>query len=142
MNRDSIFYTNASIETGARSFTFFPHTANLLLDVLETPLPRPFPYLRLIKGGSIASVVPTRNPLIAVFSWGLIRIGLLGSTSFSFSVSVPRSVVVLSFFLLPLHLSGEFLQVSQQTLVGETEYLHLVGIGLYSFESVSGKPAI
>ena len=123
-------------------FHCFPHAAELLLDVPETLLPRPFPHLRLIKGGSIASVVPTGNPLIAVFFWGLIRIGLLGSASFSFSVNVPRSVVVLSFFLLSSYLSSEFLQVSQQTLVGETEYLHLVSIGLYSFEGVSSRPTI
>ena len=115
------------------SFHYFPHMADLLLDVPKTLLPRPLPYLRLIKGGSIPYVVPTRNPLIAVLSWGLIRIRLLDSTSFSFSVNVTRNVVVLSFFLRPLHLSGEFFQVSQQTLVGETERLHLVSIGLYSF---------
>ena len=39
----------------------------------------------------------------------------------------------LSRFLGLLHLSGEFLQLSQQMLVGETERLHLVGIGLQSF---------
>ena len=32
-----------------------------------------------------------------------------------------------------LHLPGELLQLSQQALVGETERLHLVRIGLYSF---------
>ena len=87
----------------------------LLLDVPEALLPRSFPYLQLIKDGSIASVVFSGNPLIVVLSRGFIRIVLLGLVSFSFSVSVPRSVVVLSFFLWPLHLSGEFLQVSQQT---------------------------
>ena len=133
MYGDSVCCTYATMEIGA---------IELLLDVPETLLPRPFPYLRQIKGGFIASVVPTGNPLITVFSWGLIRIGLLGSASFSFFVNVPRSVVVLSFFLLPLHLSGEFLQVSQQTLVGKTERLHLVSIGLNSFESFSGRPAI
>ena len=111
------------------SFHSFLHVAELLLDVPEALLPRSFPYLRMIKDGSIASVVPTENSLIAVLSWGFIRIVLLGLASFSFSVSVPRSVVVLSFFLRLLHLSGEFLQVSQQTLVGETECLHLISIG-------------
>ena len=48
---------------------------------------------------------------------------------------------MLSFFLRSLHLSGEFLQVSQQTLVGEMERLHLISIGLYSFESVSASLA-
>ena len=32
-----------------------------------------------------------------------------------------------------LYLSGELLQLSQQTLVGETERLHLIGVGLQSF---------
>ena len=41
-----------------------------------------------------------------------------------------RGVVVLP----AAHLEGEFLQVSQQTLVGETERLHLVSIGLYSLD--------
>ena len=90
-------------------FHCFPHAAKLLLDVLKMLLPRPFPYLRLIKGGSIASIVLIGNPFIAVFSWGLIMIGLLGSAGFSFSVSVPMSVVVSSFFRLPLHLASEFL---------------------------------
>ena len=123
-------------------FHRFPHAAKLLLDAPKMLLPRPFPYLRLIKGGSIASVIPTENPLIAVLSWGLIRIWLLGSASFSVSISVPRNVMVLSFFLQPLHLSGEFLQVSQQMPIGKTELLHLVSIGLYSFESVFGRSII
>ena len=36
----------------------------------------------------------------------------------------------LSLILGGLYLSGELLQLSQQTLVGETERLHLVGIGV------------
>ena len=39
----------------------------------------------------------------------------------------------LSGLLWVLHLSGELLQLSQQTLVGETEHLHLIGIGVYGF---------
>ena len=115
---------------GSSAFHSFPHVAKLVLDVSEVLLPQPFPYIRLIKDGSIAYVVPTGNPLIVVLSWGLIRIVLLSLTSFSFSVSFPRSVMVFSFFLRPLHLFGEFLQVSQQTVVSETEFLHLVSIGL------------
>ena len=49
---------------------------------------------------------------------------------------------MLLFFLRSLHLSGELLQVSQQKLVGETEYLHLISIGLQSFKSVSWWSAI
>ena len=48
----------------------------------------------------------------------------------------------LSYLLGVLHLSGEFLQLSQQTLVGEMECLHLVGIGVYGFYSASGRLAI
>ena len=36
----------------------------------------------------------------------------------------------LSRLLRALHLPGELLQLSQQTLVGETERLHLIGIGM------------
>ena len=39
----------------------------------------------------------------------------------------------LSRLLGALHLPGELLQLSQQTLVDETECLHLVGIGVQSF---------
>ena len=39
----------------------------------------------------------------------------------------------LSCLLGALYLSSELLQLSQQTLVSETERLHLVGIGVYSF---------
>ena len=39
----------------------------------------------------------------------------------------------LSYLLGMLHLSGELLQLSQQTLVGETECLHLASIGVYGF---------
>ena len=49
---------------------------------------------------------------------------------------------MLLFFLRSLHLSSELFKVSQQTLVGETEYLHLVSIDLQSFKSVSWWSAI
>ena len=39
----------------------------------------------------------------------------------------------LSSLLGALHLPGELLQLSQQTLVGETERLHLFSIGVHSF---------
>ena len=39
----------------------------------------------------------------------------------------------LSRLLGVLHFPGELLQLSQQTLVGETKCLHLVGIGVQSF---------
>ena len=39
----------------------------------------------------------------------------------------------LSRLLGVLHLLGELFQLSQQTLVRETERLHLVGIGVQSF---------
>ena len=48
--------------------------------------------------------------------------------------------MVLLFFLRSLYLTGEFLQVSQQTLVGETKCLHLVNIGLrVSGASLGGR---
>ena len=42
----------------------------LLLDVSEPLLPLSFPYLLPIKDWSIASVVPTRHPLIAILFGG------------------------------------------------------------------------
>ena len=39
----------------------------------------------------------------------------------------------LSCLLGALHFPGELLQLSQQMLVGETERLYLVGIGVQSF---------
>ena len=41
-----------------------------------------------------------------------------------------------------LHLPGELLQLSQQTLDGETERLHLVGISVQSFYCAPGRSAI
>ena len=41
-----------------------------------------------------------------------------------------------------LYLLGELLHLSQQTLVGETERLHLIRIGLYSFQCAVGRSAI
>ena len=38
-----------------------------------------------------------------------------------------------SYLLGMLHLSGELLQLSHQTLVCETECLHLAGISVYGF---------
>ena len=46
----------------------------------------------------------------------------LGNSVLAFSI--------LSCLLRALYFPGELLQLSQQTLVGETERLHLIGIGL------------
>ena len=48
----------------------------------------------------------------------------------------------LSRLLGALYLPGELLQFSQQELVGETECLHLIRIGLYSFWCTSERSAI
>ena len=47
-----------------------------------------------------------------------------------------------SHLLRALYLPGELLQFSQQALVGETERLHLIRIGLYSFWCTFGRSAI
>ena len=118
--------------------------AELLLNAPESLLPRPFPYLLLIKDGPIASVVSTMPLLIAILSRGFVRVILPGLASFSFSICFSRRVEVLLFFLgngvLAFsglsrllgadYLHGELLQLSQQTLVGETERLHLVDFGM------------
>ena len=44
--------------------------------------------------------------------------------------------------LRALYMPGELFQLSQQTLVGETEHLHLIRIGLYCFQRASGRSAI
>ena len=126
------------------AFYRFLHMVELLLDVPEPLLPILLPCLLLIKDGSIASVVPTVSLLIAILSRGLVRVMLPGLASFSFSICFSRRVEVLLFFLGngvlaflglslllgALYLPCELLQLSQQTLVGEMERFHLVGIGV------------
>ena len=125
----------------------FRHMAKLLLDVLQPLLPRPLLCLLLIKDGSIAPVILVVPLLIAIFSRGFIRVVLPSVASFSFSIYFPRRVEVLLCLwgngvlaslglwrlLGELHMPGELLQLSQQALVGETECLHLIRIGLYGF---------
>ena len=48
----------------------------------------------------------------------------------------------LSCLLRALYFLGELLQFSQQALVGETEHLHLIRMGLYSFWCTSEMSAI
>ena len=48
----------------------------------------------------------------------------------------------LSCLMGALHLPGELSQLSQQTLVGEAERLHLICIGLYSLWCTCGRSAI
>ena len=48
----------------------------------------------------------------------------------------------LSHLLWALHLSSELLQFSQQTLVSETECLHLIDVVLYGFQGALGRSAI
>ena len=126
------------------AFYRFLHMAELLLNVPEPMLPRPLLYLLLIKDGPIASIVPTMPLLIAILSRGFVRVMLPGLASFSFSIYFSRRVKVLLFFLGngvlafsgllrllgALYLPSELLQLSQQTLVGEMERLHLVGISV------------
>ena len=81
------------------AFYCFLHMAELLLDVPEPLLPRPLPYLLLIKDGPIAFVVPTMPLLIAILARGLVRIMLPSLASFSFSICFSRRVEVLLFFL-------------------------------------------
>ena len=119
--------------------------AKLLLDVFEALLPRPLPYFLL--DGPIAYVVPTMPFLIAILSGGFVRIMLPSLASLSLSIYFSRKVKVMLFFLGDgvlafsglshllgvLHFPGELLQLSQQTLVCETECLHLVSIGVQRF---------
>ena len=135
---------------GDQSSAFYSllHMAELLLDVSESLLPRSFSYSLPIRGWFIAHVF-TRHPLIAILSG-------VGLASFSFSTNVSRKVVVFLFVLRmgiaafaglsrplwALHLSGEFLKLSQQTLVDSAERLHLIGISLYGFRNVSWRSTV
>ena len=87
--------------------------------------------------GSLASVVPTMPLLIAILSRGFVRVVLPSSASFSrievllfFLGNGVLAFLSLSRLLGALYLPDELLQLSQQTLVGETERLHLIGIGV------------
>ena len=99
--------------------------ADFLLDVPEPLLPRPM--------------------LVAILFEGLVRILLLGVTSFSFSIRFSTRVEVLLFsgnrvlvfsglscLMGASYLSGELFQLFQQVLVGDAERLHLVCVGLHS----------
>ena len=103
----------------------FLHMADFLLDVPKPLLPRPL--------------------LIAILSGGLVRILLPSVASFSFSIRFSTRVEVLLFsdnrvlvflslscLLGASYLPGELLQLFQQVLVGETERLYLVHVGLHS----------
>ena len=124
VNGDSICITKASMETGARPFTATFMWLISLLDVPEPLLPR------LI--------------LIAILSEGLVRIMLPGVASFLFSIHFLTRVEVLLFsgnrvlvfsglscLLGASYLPSELFQLFQQVLVGYTERLHLVRVGLY-----------
>ena len=103
----------------------FLHVTDFLLDVPEPLLPRPL--------------------LVAILSGGLVRILLPGVASFSFSTRFLTRVEVLLFsgngvlvfsglacLLGASYLPGELFKLFQQVLVGDTECLHLVHVGLHS----------
>ena len=99
------------------------HVADFLLDVPEPLLPRPL--------------------LVVILSGGLVRIMFHGVASFPFSILFSTRVEVLLFsgnrvlvfsglscLLGALYFPGELFQLFQQVLVGDTESLHLVRVGL------------
>ena len=103
----------------------FLHVDDFLLDVPETLLPRPL--------------------LVAILSWGLVRIMLPGVASFCFFIPFSTRVEVLLFssnkvlvfsslsrLLRASYFPGELFQLFQQVLVGDGERLHLVRVGLHS----------
>ena len=103
----------------------FLYVANFLLDVPEPLLPQPL--------------------LIAILSGGLVRILLHGVASFSFFIRFSTRVEVLLFsgnmvlvfsglscLLGASYFPGELFQLFQQVLVGDTERLLLVLVGLHS----------
>ena len=107
------------------AFYRYLHVADFLLDVPESLLPRPL--------------------LVAILFEGLVRIMLPSVASFSFSIRFSTRVEVLLFsgnkVLVFLGLScllgasyfpGELFQLFQQVLVGDSNCLHLVRVGLHS----------
>ena len=106
------------------AFYHYLHVANFLLDVPEPLLPQPL--------------------LVAILSGGLVRIMLPGATSFPFFIRFSARAEVLLFLdnkvlvfsglsclLGASYLFGELFQLFQQLLVGGTESLHIVRVGLY-----------
>ena len=109
--------------------------ADFLLDVPESLLPRPL--------------------LVAILSGGLVRIMLSGVASFPFSIRFSTRVEVLLFsgnrvlvfsgmscLLGASYLPGELFQLFQQVLVGDTERLHLVRVGLYCLLRASERSTV
>ena len=97
---------------------------DFLLDVPKPLLPRPL--------------------LVAILSGGLVRIMLPSVASFLFSIRFSTRVEVLLFsgnrvlvfsgvscLLGASYFPGELFKLFQQVLVGDTERLHLVRVGLY-----------
>ena len=106
------------------AFYRYHRVANFLLDVLEPLLSQPL--------------------LVAILSGGFVRIMFPGVASFPFSIRFSTRVEVLLFsgnrvlvfsglscLLGKSYFPGELFQLYQQVLVGDTERLHLVRVGLY-----------
>ena len=145
VNEDSVYCTRASIETGARPFTasfMWLSSCWMFLNLCShdrSPI-------SCWMGPSLLLSLPCLSSL--QFSpGGFIRIMLPILASLTLPICFSRRVEVLMFFLGDgvlafsnlsrllgvLHLPDELLQFSQQTLVGETECLYLIGIGVQSF---------
>ena len=139
VNEDSVCCTKASIETGAQPFTtsfMWLSTCWMSQNLCSHD-----------RSPISCWMGPSLPFLIVILSGEFLRIMLLSLASLSLSICFLRRVEVLLFFLGDgvlaflgvsrllgvLHLSGELLQLLQQTLVGETEGLNLVGIGVQSF---------
>ena len=75
------------------------HMAELLLDVLETLLPRLFPLPLLLRDWLLAFIVPSRHSLIATISGGYIGIMPPGLAILSSFVNASRGVEVFLFLL-------------------------------------------
>ena len=130
--------------------------AELLLDASETLFTRLCSPFRLAGDCIVSFVVPTlRLPVVAITN-GSVGVMLPGLAIFSSSSNVSGGAEVLLFIpwngvaaftgllclLWALPLSDEFRQLPYQTLIDETECLHLVTSDMKSSESIPWLSAI
>ena len=127
--------------------------AELLLDILKLLLPRSFILSPLMRGQLFTSIVPIKRSFVATISLGIMPYGMAIFSS-SASVSGGAEVLLLLlwygiaafmgplFTLWSLHLSGEFRQLPQQTLIDEIEGLHLVAGSVDSSGNISRLSAV
>ena len=119
-----LLYQSIHGDWGSNFYSLF-HVTELLLDVLESLLPRSFLFPLVTRGWLFASIVLVKHSLIATVFGGYVRIMPPGPTIFSSFVNILggtevlllllwngiTAFMVLLCILWALHLSGEFRQL-------------------------------